>query len=130
MSTVNHDINTDISEYGYQFLQELPLSSLLEFKEHRRLTVFYNKGLKCSNPNCNRIGTRLIVGMQKQGALHVDVYTDDLVMMTVDHIHPKSKGGSECLENKQPMCSPCNSNKGSRTIPQKIIKFLVYSINE
>lgn len=38
------------------------------------------------------------------------------VMMTADHRIPRSKGGKNCLENYQPMCSPCNSRKGSKMI--------------
>jgi len=33
------------------------------------------------------------------------------VMMTSDHIHPKSKGGRGHLENRQPMCKICNTDK-------------------
>jgi hypothetical protein len=36
---------------------------------------------------------------------------DDL---TVDHIHPWSKGGTEELENLQTLCRSCNSRKGAK----------------
>jgi 5-methylcytosine-specific restriction endonuclease McrA len=36
-----------------------------------------------------------------------------LVLMTKDHIHPKSKGGRNALDNYQPMCFPCNIAKGA-----------------
>ncbi len=36
---------------------------------------------------------------------------DDLVLMTKDHIIPKSKGGKDHLSNLQTMCSPCNEAK-------------------
>lgn len=36
------------------------------------------------------------------------------VLMTKDHIIPKSLGGPNSIDNYQPMCSPCNSNKGSK----------------
>jgi 5-methylcytosine-specific restriction endonuclease McrA len=32
--------------------------------------------------------------------------------LTVDHIVPRSKGGTDALENLQTMCSPCNGRKG------------------
>lgn len=38
---------------------------------------------------------------------------DDL---TVDHVVPLSRGGSNGVSNLQPLCGPCNSRKGRRII--------------
>jgi len=35
--------------------------------------------------------------------------------MTIDHIHPRSKGGTDDPENLQLLCAACNSTKGDRT---------------
>jgi 5-methylcytosine-specific restriction endonuclease McrA len=36
-----------------------------------------------------------------------------LVLMTQDHIMPRSKGGANRLENLQTMCCVCNNRKGN-----------------
>jgi len=35
--------------------------------------------------------------------------------LTIDHIHPESKGGKAELDNLQTLCKPCNSAKGTRS---------------
>ncbi len=102
----------DLGNTGYTFVEELPMERLADYSKHRRLGVFYEKGLACVEPGCECVGSRLIVGQDKSGGLHVDVYTDDLILMTVDHINPRWNGGSDHMTNKQPMCRYHNSKKG------------------
>jgi 5-methylcytosine-specific restriction endonuclease McrA len=92
------------------FLGDYHLGHLEQHKEHRRLKVFYHKGTTCVS--CGVEGIRIIKRMVN-GSVHLDVYTKDLVMMTVDHIIPKSLGGDNSLDNLRPMCLYCNSARGN-----------------
>lgn len=105
---------TTTKVFHYKILNERPIEDLHTFSSHRRLRVFYHKGTNCVT--CGKIGTRLIQG-QDRGSVHWDVYTDDLYPLTVDHIIPKSLGGSDELDNLQPMCAGCNFKKGNGTKP-------------
>lgn len=56
----------------------------------------------------------------KRTKWHFNLYTTKFnpwteIMMTKDHIVPRSKGGPDKLENYQTMCQPCNSRKGNVT---------------
>lgn len=44
------------------------------------------------------------------------------ILMTKDHIIPKSKGGSDNLENMQTMCEICNNKKGNHMEKEDGIK--------
>ena len=84
---------------------------------NKRLNVFYTKGLKCSNPLCDRIGTYFALEIDKGDGKHIDLFTTEHILMTVDHYIPVSKGGKWDMENTNPMCEPCNRKKGDK-IPE------------
>lgn len=89
-----------------------------------RLRTFTVKGFECTGEGCDRVATKGIIWRDftmpadsKQLGLHVDLVceeSDGEILMTVDHIFPKSKGGTECIENLQPMCERCNARKGNK----------------
>ena len=100
--------------YGRTTLRVLPLDFLAtpEARKHRRLRVFITKGRKCCV--CGREGIYLVEGRGYGGDIHIDLYDREFVLMTVDHILPKSKGGKATLDNLRPMCAHCNGRRGNK----------------
>ena len=81
-----------------------------------RLVLFKDKGCKCVV--CGIEGAYFQKDYSSCPNPHLNLYaTNDNgepVLMTKDHIQPKSKGGKDCQANYQPMCQPCNIEKGNR----------------
>jgi hypothetical protein len=105
-----------IKKCNYTFIRERPAIGIEAFKGHKRLKVFFHKGFACVTPRCTNVGTRLIYSQAINGRHNWDLFTDDLIMMTVDHIVAKKNGGGNEIENLQPMCCHCNSIKGHQVI--------------
>lgn len=99
---------------GNRLVRELPFREIATvYHEHRRLRVFAQKGCVCVACGC--VGTKLLETEGQKGDIHIDLYTEDLVLMTIDHVIPKVKGGSDDMSNLVPCCSLCNWKKGRTT---------------
>ncbi len=62
----------------------------------------------------------LSVDLNRKNILARDEYTCQYcgvskIPLTIDHIHPKGKGGSDTWENLVAACRSCNQKKGDRT---------------
>lgn len=77
----------------------------------RRAIIHFEIGHQCVR--CSRQGVEYRLEDRGKGGLHLDLYSGDGMMMTIDHIHPRSKGGSNTVDNYQMMCELCNSRKGN-----------------
>ncbi len=84
-----------------------------------RLKTFKVKGLKCCA--CGIEGKFFALEIHEHGSgefPHLNLYginaDGNEVLMTKDHIVPKSKGGRNSLKNYQTMCFPCNYTKGGK----------------
>lgn len=92
-----------------------------------RLELF-RRNPKCVS--CERVGSLWMLQAHRSNeAPHLNLYhvgdevqewkrlaQDGLVMMTKDHIIPRSRGGPTNLENLQTMCTICNGKKGQRAM--------------
>lgn len=87
----------------------------LKTKNDRYLN-FIKNGFKCSKCGiegeyvnlecCQRLGNHLNVYGKKNGKA---------VLLTKDHIYPKSKGGLDDIHNYQVLCEKCNSKKSDNS---------------
>lgn len=84
-----------------------------------RIACYAAKGVKCEH--CGMEGTYFAAEKNHCDAterFHLNLYHREPngkeVMMTVDHIFPKSKGGGNHISNLRPLCAPCNLKKADK----------------
>jgi 5-methylcytosine-specific restriction endonuclease McrA len=78
----------------------------------KRAKIFHKKGMVCVR--CGTTGEFFALEKDKGGGIHLDLYgysDEEEVLITVDHIVPKSKGGVNEYINYQTMCKICNESK-------------------
>lgn len=72
------------------------------------------------------------IKIDKNSRWHFNLYgihDKNIILITKDHIIPKSKNGKNHIDNYQPMCLPCNSKKANK-IPLKLDMYLIKSEKE
>lgn len=84
----------------------------------KRMPAFFHMGFTCVA--CGKEGTYFSLDIWRDNGLHLDLYSEDGTMMTIDHIIPKSKGGPNSLDNYQCMCKICNEKKGNK-MPDEVV---------
>lgn len=78
----------------------------------RKLKLFERDKFTCKL--CGAVGVFFIRTVypnnHKNTAIHV--VTDNHSILTIDHINPRCKDGTDGLHNLQTLCECCNNNKG------------------
>lgn len=92
---------------------------LLKLTSNRLKT--YLNGITCCH--CGVIGEYFAAERQNKGdSWHLNLYgikDGQEILMTSDHIQPKSKDGCDDLKNRQTLCYPCNQLKADLLYNEK-----------
>lgn len=86
------------------------------FKRTSQRLVLFRQNHICVD--CGIEGTVFVLeSAHKDITPHMNLYAVDadgkMILMTKDHILPRSKGGKDLMDNYQTMCQPCNAYKGN-----------------
>ena len=103
------DVLMNYDQYIYSPSTRMKVPSVIKLKryvQHNSLDVVLNrKNLLLRDNSCCQ-------------------YCGSKSSLTVDHIIPKYKGGSDTWENLIVACSPCNARKGNRTPKEAKMKLM------
>lgn len=133
--------------HGYEIYKKYEIKEIFEYLENnntlpdnliygdndlkdsiRRVQIIKNllnrDGELCIN--CKSEPKYFALGKDKINRWHLDLYGGDMIdddhMFTIDHIHPRSKGGENKLDNYQLLCKICNEDKSDSVNGEKSTK--------
>lgn len=107
-----------------------PLEELQNMKKlSPSLQLIRTNGAQCVC--CGAKGTKLVtfctLGKQDRIMWH-NVVTEDNMLLTVDHVVPRDKGGPDIYSNKQVLCQACNQYKSNHDISIKELRFRLLTL--
>lgn len=109
----------EASRRGYRVMIDGHECTILVPMGSHRYQLYAEKGTRCAR--CGILGTYFALERgvhDNPNRFHFNLYGRDKkgreVMITKDHILPRSKGGKNKLSNYQPLCIRCNQRKADK----------------
>lgn len=94
---------------------------------HRMDTFAISNKCVCCGVLGNTFKPTIARGNKEEWTAHLNLYTEEGIMMTMDHILPKSLGGKTEANNLITCCKQCNEFKGSTKLSWKKIRKIILS---
>ncbi len=119
--------NDPIGVSGFRYISEISTNEVLnsDVTYNKKISIFSKDKFKCVVPGCGFVATRLIKARHKNGQIRYFPFSNNLKLITLDHIIPKFYGGTNEQENFQSMCKRCNNIKGNLPISLEELSFLI-----
>lgn len=106
---------------------ELPSGKIVRLS--KALRTFARWGTVCAH--CGRKGDRFIEEpVESTDKSKLTLFSKCGIPMTADHIIPLAKGGANHIDNLQPMCGPCNTDKDDKIEHGITILYSLRSVKE
>jgi ABC-type enterochelin transport system substrate-binding protein len=109
-------------------IRTVPIRLALRDKGNQTRILKYMRAKGTTCVECGAVAIELVKYTNENGNKCNHVYGINSdgkeVMFNIDHIIPKSKGGTNHLDNIQIMCFPCNCKKGSTFTNKKVLRFM------
>lgn len=103
------EVYSRIGEFGSRFKTFVIEGISYEMDMSKKKFKLFRDNPRC--PCCGIEGTRMFL-CKDRNVYSFNLYAEsegELILMTLDHIQPQSKGGSDSYENLRTMCYPCNN---------------------